>query len=159
MTDIQERQDHYEARDRERRELEVKIKGYGLTLFAISKRENEPDNDERFRKAYLQRCELLRQYRRKYGQEAYEQLRDELDEARKTYVKQYEAEEQLESQKDQIKELRQQLSEMNAVANAHAYEIMDVKRRILDELYKFPALELLDVLLELRRKHKKENDE
>lgn len=71
----------------------------------------------------------------------------------------YEAEEQLESQKDQIKELRQQLSEMDAVANAHAYEIMDVKRRILDELYKFPALELLDVLLELRRKHKKENDE
>ena len=152
MTDIEERLEHYEARDRERRELEVKIKDYGLTLFAISKRENEPDNDERFRKAYLQRCELLRQYRRKYGQEAYEQLRDELDEARKTYVKQYEAEEQLESQKDQIKELRQQLSEIDAVANAHAYEIMDVKRLILDELYKFPAVDLLGVLLELQQR-------
>lgn len=148
-----------EADDQERRELEVKIKDYGLTMFAISKGKNEPDNDERFRKVYLQRCELLRQYRRKYGQEAYEQLRNELDEARKTYVKQYEAEEQLESQKGQIKELKQQLSEMDAVANARAYEIMDVKRRILDELYKFPVLELLDVLLELRRKHKKESDE
>ena len=158
MTDIQERQDHYEARDRERRELEVKIKDYGLTLFAISKRENEPDNDERFRKAYLQRCELLRQYRRKYGQETYEQLRDQLDEAHKAYVKQYEAKEQMESQKGQINELKQQISEVHAVANANAHEIMDVKRRILDELYKFPAVDLLGVLLELQKKHKKEND-
>ena len=63
-----------------------------------------------------------------------------------------EVKEQLESQKDQIKELKQQLSEMDAVANAHAYAIMDVKRRILDELYKFPVLELLDVLLELQQR-------
>lgn len=146
-----------EADDQERRELVVKIKGYSLNMLSISRDKNAPD--EEFRKAYLQRCELLRQYRRKYGLKAYEQLRDELDEAHKAYVKQYEAEEQLESQKDKIKELRQQLSEMDAVANAHAYEIMDVKRRILDELYKFPALELLDVLLGLRKKHKKENDE
>lgn len=128
-----------EADDQERRELVVKIKGYSLNMLSISRDKNAPD--EEFRKAYLQRCELLRQYRRKYGQKAYEQLRDELDEAHKAYVKQYEAEEQMESQKGQINEL------------------MDVKRRILDELYKFPVLELLDVLLELRRKHKKENDE
>lgn len=157
MTDIEERQERYEARDRERRELVVKIKGCSLNMLSISRDKNAPD--EEFRKAYLQRCELLRQYRRMYGQEAYEQLRDELDEAHKAYMKQYEAEEQLESQKGQIKELRQQLSEMNAVANAHAYEIMDVKRRILDELYSFPVLELLGVLLELQKKHKKENDE
>lgn len=146
MTDIEERQ-----------ELEVKIKDYDLNLLIISRDKNAPD--EKFRKAYLQRCELLRQYRKKYGKEAEEQLRDQLDEARKAYVKQYEAEEQLESQNSQINELKQQISEVHAVANANAYEIMDVKRRILDELYKFPVLELLDVLLELQKKHKKENDE
>lgn len=159
MTDIQKRLEHYEAKDRERRELEVKIKDYDLTAFAISKGENEPDKDERFRKAYLQRCELLKQYREKYGKEAEEQLRDQLDEAYKVYVKQYEAKEQMESQKGQINELKQQVSEIHAVASAHAHEIMDVKRRILDELYNFPVLELLDVLLELQKKHKKENDE
>lgn len=157
MTDIQERLEHYEAKDRERRELEAKIKDYSLNMLSISRDKNAPD--EKFRKAYLQRCELLRQYRRKYGPEAYEQLRGQLDEAHKAYVKQYEAEEQMESQKGQINELKQQISEVHAVANAHAYEIMDVKRHILDELYKFPAVDLLGVLLELQKKHKKENDE
>lgn len=101
MTNIQERLDHYEARDRERQELEVQIKDCGLTLFAISKGENEPDKDERFRVAYLKRCELLKQYREKYGQKAEEQLRDQLEEARKAYEAQYEAErnrEELEKQ-------------------------------------------------------------
>lgn len=54
--------------------------------------------------------------------------------------------------------LKQQLSEIDAVANTHAYEIIDVKRHILDELYKFPAVELLGVLLELQKEHKKENE-
>lgn len=147
MTDIQER-----------RELEAKIKDYDLTTFAISKGENEPDKDERFRVVYLKRCELLKQYREKYGKEAEEQLRDQLDEAYRVYVKQYEARKQIESQNGQIKELKQQLSEIDTVANAHAYEIMDVKRLILDELYKFPAIDLLGVLLELQKRHKKEND-
>lgn len=157
MTDIQERLEHYEARDRERRELEAKIKDHTLNLLIISRDKNAPD--EKFRVAYLQRCELLKQYREKYGTEAEEQLRDRLEEARKVYVKQYEAEEQLERQKGQINELRQQLSEIDAVARAHAYAIMDVKRLILDELYKFPAVDLLGALLELQKRHKKENDE
>ena len=138
--------------DRERRELEAKIKDYDLTMFAISKGENEPDKDKRFRAAYLQRCDLLRQYRRKYGLEAEEQLRDQLDEAYKVYVKQYEAQERMERQNGQIKELKQQLSEIDAVANAHAYALSDVKRLILDELYKFPAVDLLGVLLELQQR-------
>lgn len=146
MTDIQERL-----------ELAVKIKDHDLNLFRLARDKNEPD--EEFRAAYIQQGQLLRQYREKYGREAEEQLRDQLADARKVYAEQYEAEEQMESQKGQIKELRQQLSEIDAVANAHAYEITDVKRRILDELYNFPVLELLDVLLELQKKHEKENDE
>lgn len=128
-----------EADDRERQELADKIKECDLNLFAISKDKSEPD--EEFRAVYLQRCEMLKQYRWKYGKKAEEQLRDQLDEARKAYVKQYVSEGLLKSQNVQINEL------------------MDIKRHILDELYKFPAVELLGVLLELQKEHKKENDE
>lgn len=151
MTDIQERLEHYEAQDRERQELADAIKECDLDLFNITRDKTEPD--EEFRATYLQRGIMLRQYRKKYGQKAEEQLRDQLDEVRRAHAEQYEAEEQLESQKGQINELKRQISEIDAVANAH------VKRRILDELYKFPVLELLGVLLELQKKHKKENDE
>lgn len=145
-----------EADDRERQELEDKIKQCDLNLLASAKDKSEPD--EEFRAVYLQRCELLRQYREKYGKEAEEQLRDQLDEARNAYVKQYVSEGLLKSQNGQINELKKQLSEMEATVNAHAHEIMDIKRHILDELYKFPTVELLGVLLELWRKPKKETD-
>lgn len=150
MTDIEERLEHYEARDRERQELEAEIKDHDLNLFRLARDKNEPD--EEFRAAYIQRGQLLRQYREKYGREAEEQLRDQLYEARRAYAEQDDAEEQLESQKGQINELRQQLSEIDAVSNAHAYEIMDIKRRILDELYNFQAVDLLGVLLELQQR-------
>lgn len=150
MTDIQERLEHYEAKDRERQELADEIKDRDLNLFRLARDKNEPD--EEFRAAYIQQGQLLRQYREKYGREAEEQLRDQLYEARRAYAEQDDAEEQLESQKGQINELRQQLSEIDAVSNAHAYEIMDIKHRILDELYNFPVLELLDVLLELQQR-------
>ena len=76
MTDIQERL-----------ELEDKIKQCDLNLLASSKDKSEPD--EEFRTFYLQRCELLRQYRRKYGHEAEYKLRDQLDENRKSYLEKY----------------------------------------------------------------------
>lgn len=132
------------AYDRKRQELEGEIKQCDLGLFAISKDKSEPD--EEFRAGYLQRCELLRQYREKYGKEAEEQLRDQLDEARHAYVKQYVSEGLLKSQNGQINELKKQLSEMEATVNAHAHEIMDIKRHILDELYKFPTVELWELL-------------
>lgn len=127
-----------EADDRERQELEDKIKQCDLNLLASAKDNSEPD--EEFRAFYLQRGEMLKQYRWKYGKKAEEQLSDQLEEARKAYVKQYETEGLLKSQNGQIN------------------EIMDIKRRILDELYKFPTVELLGVLLELWRKPKKETD-
>lgn len=100
MTDIQERLEHYEAQDRERQELEAKIKDSHLNMFIISKDKSEPDDE--FRAVYLQHCELLRQYRRKYGLEAEEQLRDQLDEARRTYVEQYVAEKSRENLEKQL---------------------------------------------------------
>ena len=68
-------------------ELEDKIKQCDLNMFASSKDKSEPD--EEFRAVYLQRCELLRQYREKYGKKAEYQLRDQLEEARKAYVEKY----------------------------------------------------------------------
>lgn len=144
-----------EADDRERQELEDNIKQSDLKLFAISKDKSEPD--EEFRAVYLQRGELLKQYqqyREKYGKKAAEQLREQMEEARKAYEKQYEAKERMESQNGQINELKKQLSEMDATANAH--ELMNIKRHILDELYKFPVVELLDVLLELLKTQSKD---
>lgn len=85
MTDIQERQ-----------ELEDKIKQCDLNMLAMSKDKIEPD--EVFRTIYLQRCELLREYREKYGKKAEYQLRDQLDEARKAYVENYVSEGFLKSQ-------------------------------------------------------------
>lgn len=76
MDDIQEHQ-----------ELEDKIKQCDLNMFAMAKDKSEPD--EEFRTIYLQRCELLRKYREKYGKKAEYQLRDRLDEARKAYVEKY----------------------------------------------------------------------
>ena len=74
MTDIQER-----------KELENKIKQCDLKSLAMSMGKSEPG--EKFWLVYYQRCDLLRQYREKFGEEVYDQLRGQLDEARKDYVK------------------------------------------------------------------------
>ena len=71
----------------DRQELEDKIKKCDLNMLAMSKDKSEPDDE--FRAVYLQRCELLRKYREKYGKKAEEQLRGQLDEARKAYVEKY----------------------------------------------------------------------
>ena len=69
---------------KKRKELEDKIKLWDLNSLIMSTYKSEPD--EEFRDVYFQRCDLLRQYREKYGEEAYDQLRGQLDEARKDYL-------------------------------------------------------------------------
>lgn len=56
MTDIEKR-----------KELEDKIKQYDLNLFAMAKDKSEPDDE--YRAVYFKRCELMRQYRKKYEKE------------------------------------------------------------------------------------------
>ena len=77
MTDLQERIEHYEAQDAERKELENKIKQCDLKSLAISIGKSE--SGEKFWIVYFQRCDLLRRYREKYGEEAHQQLREQLD--------------------------------------------------------------------------------
>ena len=77
MTDLQEHTEHYEDQDRERNELENKIKQCDLKSLAISMGKSEPG--EKFWLVYFQRCDLLRRYREKYGEEAHQQLREQLN--------------------------------------------------------------------------------
>ena len=73
MTDLQKR-----------KELEDKIKQCDLNSLAMSISKSEPAI--KFTVVYFQRCDLLRQYREKYGEEAYDQLREQLDKARKDHL-------------------------------------------------------------------------
>lgn len=77
MTDTQKHVEHYEAQDAERKELENKIKQCDLKSLAISMDKSEPG--EKFWLVYYQRCNLLTQYGEKYGEEAYNQLREQLN--------------------------------------------------------------------------------
>ena len=77
MTDLQEHTEHYEEQDRERNELENKIKQCDLKSLAISMGKSKPG--EKFWVVYFQRCDLLRRYRDKYGEEAHQQLREQLN--------------------------------------------------------------------------------
>ena len=77
MTDLQEHTEHYEDQDRERNELENKIKQCDLKSLAMSMGKSEPG--EKFWVVYFQRCDLLRQYREKFGEKAHQQLREQLN--------------------------------------------------------------------------------
>ena len=66
MTDIQKR-----------KELEDKIKQCDLKSLAISMGKSEPN--EKFWVVYFQRCDLLRRYRENYGEEAHQQLSEQLN--------------------------------------------------------------------------------
>lgn len=73
MTDLQKR-----------KELEDKIKQCDLNSLALSIAKSEPAI--KFTVVYFQRCDLLRRYREKFGEEAYKQLRGQLEEAREDYL-------------------------------------------------------------------------
>ena len=85
MTDLQEHTEHCKAQNEERKELEDKIKQCDLKSLAMSMSKSEPG--EKFWIVYFQRCDLLRRYRERFGEKAHQQLREQLDEARKAYMK------------------------------------------------------------------------
>ena len=77
MTNIQEHMEHYDAQNEERKKLEDKIKQCDLKSLAISMGKSKPG--EKFWLVYFQRCDLLRRYHEKYGEEAHQQLREQLN--------------------------------------------------------------------------------
>lgn len=156
MTDKQE---HYEAKDRERRERETEIVQLDLQLLAYARNHATPGDD--YYRKYVRRNAMIWDYGKTYGTEAQKRLRELLDDAREKFVARAQELEETADIKDtsEAEELRKQVADFHRMNNQKADQIRDIKRRILDELYNFPVLELLDVLLELQKKHKKENDD
>ena len=56
-----------------------------------------------------------------------------------------------ENLKKELEELRQQRADLDKQLQKKGYEIMDLKRRICDELYTYPAYVLLETLISLRK--------
>lgn len=161
MTDIEERLEHYEAKDRERQEREAEIMRLDLQLFMYARDHDTPDDD--YHRKYVRRNAMIWDYGKTYGKEAREHLREMLDDAREKFLARAQELEKTAGIKDidEVEELRKQVADFHRMNNQKADQIHDIKRRILDELYNFPTLELLGVLLELQKKHKneKESDE
>lgn len=171
MTDIQERLEHYEAKDRERQERETEIVQLDLQLFAYARNHGTPGDD--YYRKYVRRNAMILDYGKTYGTEAQGRLRELLDDAREKFTARAQELEEAADIKDtgeveetadikdtdEVEELRKQVADFYRMNNQKADQIHDIKRRILDELYNFPVLELLGVLLELQKKHKKENDD
>lgn len=132
---------------------------YDLQLLAYA-RNHAALGDDYYRQ-YALRNAMILDYGKTYGTEAQERLREKLDVAREKFMAR--AQELAETagikDTDEVEELRKQVADFYRMNNQKADQINDIKRRILDELYNFPVLELLGVLLELQKKHKKENDE
>lgn len=159
MTDIEERLEHYEAKKRERQERETEIVQLDLQLLAYARNHATPGDD--YYRKYALRNAMILDYGKTYGTEAQERLRELLDDARERFVARAQELEEAADIKDtgEVEELRKQVADFYRMSNQKADQINDIKRRILDELYNFPVLELLGVLLDLQKKHKKENDD
>lgn len=84
MDDIQERLEHYEAKDRERREREAEIMRIDLQLFVYA-RTHDTMGEDYYRKYVLLNA-LILDYGKTYGTKAQERLREMLDVARKKFL-------------------------------------------------------------------------
>lgn len=149
MTDKQE---HYEAKDRERQERETEIVQLDLQLLAYARNHATPGDD--YYRKYVRRNAMIWDYGKTYGTEAQARLRELLDDAREKFTARAQELEEAADIKDTdaVGELRKQVADFYRMNNQKADQIHDIKRRILDELYNFPVLELLDVLLELQQR-------
>lgn len=85
MDDIQERLEHYEGKDRERKEREAEIMRIDLQLFVYARKQRYTLGDKFYRKFALRNAMIL-DYGKTYGTEAQERLRELLDEARTKLV-------------------------------------------------------------------------
>ena len=159
MTDIEDLLEQHEAKKRERQERETEIVQLDLQLLAYARNHDTPGDD--YYRKYAQRNAMIQDYGKTYGTEAQGRLRELLDDAREKFTARAQELEEAADIKDtgEVEEPRKQVADFYRMNNQKADQIHDIKRRILDELYSFPVLELLGVLLELQKKHKKENDE
>lgn len=109
MTDIEERLEHYEAKDKERRERETEIVQIDLQLFAYARNHDTPD--DYYYRMYAQRNAMIWDYGTTYGTKAQERLRELLDDAREKFkARAQELEETADiKDTDEVGELRKQV--------------------------------------------------
>ena len=101
MDDIQERLEHYEAKDRERQEREAEIMRLDLMLFVYAR--NHDTINEDYSRKYVMRNAMILDYGNTYGTKAQERLREMLDVAReKLLARMKEFEEEAESESAQV---------------------------------------------------------
>lgn len=81
MTDIEERLEHYEKKDRERKEREAEIMRIDLYLFVYAR--NHDTVNEDYCRMYMHRNAMILDYGKTYGTKALERLREMLDDGRK----------------------------------------------------------------------------
>ena len=146
MTDKQDRE------RQERQERETEIVQLDLQLLAYARNHATPGDD--YYRKYVRRNAMILDYGKTYGTEAQARLRELLDDAREKFTARAQDLEEAAGIKDtdEVEELRKQVADFYRMNNQKADQIHDIKRRILDELYNFPALELLDILLELQQR-------
>lgn len=114
MTDIQERLEHYEAKDRERQEREAEIVRLDLQLFVYARNHDTPGDD--YYRKYVQRNAMILDYGKTYGTEAQKRLREMLDEAHEKFLARAQELEETAGIKDtdEVGELRKQVRPYNS---------------------------------------------
>ena len=134
MDDIQERLEHYEKKDRERKEREAEIMRIDLQLFVYARNHANPDDD--YCRMYMQRNAMILDYGKTYGTEAQERLREMLDEARtKLLARMHEFEKEAGTDKMTESEIKQ-ISEDYRAEIERLKQIIEIKDKQIDEYKK-----------------------
>lgn len=134
MDDIQERLEHYEKKDRERKEREAEIMRIDLYLFVYAR--NHDTVNEDYCRMYMQRNAMILDYGKTYGTEAQERLREKLDEARTKLQARMHGMEEKEGTDKMTESYIKQISEDYRAEIERLKQIIEIKDKQIDEYKK-----------------------
>lgn len=135
MDDIQERLEHYEKKDRERKERETEIVQIDLDLFAYAKNTRYTLGDKFYRK-FAQLNALILDFGKTYGTEAQERLREKLDVARDKLLARMHGMEEEERTDKMTESYIKQISEDYRAEIERLKQIIEIKDKQIDEYKK-----------------------
>ena len=135
MEDIQERLEHYEKKDRERKEREAEIMRIDLELFAYAKNTRYTLGDKFYRK-FAQLNALILDFGKTYGTEAQERLREKLDTARTKLLARMHGMEEEEATDKMTESYIKQISEDYRAEIERLKQLIEIKDKQIDEYKK-----------------------
>ena len=135
MDDIQERLEHYEKKDRERKEREAEIMRIDLELFAYAKNTRYTLGDKFYRK-FAQLNALILDFGKTYGTEAQERLREKLDTARTKLLARMHGMEEEEATDKMTESYIKQISEDYRAEIERLKQLIEIKDKQIDEYKK-----------------------